>query len=179
MSGAERRVARATRRRIDPSRYERPWVQATRTSARRWSPPRPLVLVNGCFDLLHAGHLYLLSEARVLRRGGTLLVSLDSDSMVAEKKGPGRPILLWPERARALELLDVDLLHECGSDDEFVRLCETWRPDLRVRMEDYRGRPSRVTGISEVFLPRLGNVSTSEIIRRVQDTPGRESRGPW
>lgn len=58
------------------------------------------VLVNGCFDLLHAGHTYFLQEAKAL--GDHLTVVLNTDESVRERKGPGRPVQSFTERSAAL-----------------------------------------------------------------------------
>src|SRR3990172_8831496 len=80
----------------------------------RWREQgRRVVFTNGCFDLLHAGHLSLLEQAR--QAGDLLVVGLNSDRSVRELKGPGRPILPESERAEtllALEAVDRGLVYD-------------------------------------------------------------------
>jgi cytidyltransferase-like protein len=141
-----------------------PWYRVEECEATRF--PRPVVLINGCFDLLHEGHFKLLYAAR--EKAKTLLLALDSDDMVSLKKGPGRPILSWAERATALQYTPVDGLVEIVSDDEFVQLVRLLRPDFRVRGDDHqRDAVSRVPEVRNLYVQGAG-MRTSEIIRRCQ-----------
>lgn len=97
----------------------------------RW--PMQKVLANGCFDVLHDGHLQHLREARAM--GDYLIVALTEDAFV--NKGPGRPINHWPERA--------DLLRELRCVDEVITTryaCSAIRevrPKVFVKGIDYAG----------------------------------------
>src|SRR5512145_3290729 len=80
------------------------------------------VLTNGCFDLLHAGHVTLLEAAR--REGDRLIVALNSDRSVRELKGPERPVLPQTERAEtlaALECVDAVLVFDEPTPAETIR----------------------------------------------------------
>jgi len=94
-----------------------------------------VVLANGCFDMLHVGHVRYLSGAK--REGDILIVAVNADSSVRGLKGPGRPIL--DERARAqlvASLRDVDYV-AIFSDPNVEALLEEWRPDVHAKGTDY------------------------------------------
>jgi rfaE bifunctional protein nucleotidyltransferase chain/domain len=94
-----------------------------------------IVLANGCFDLLHVGHIRYLRDARAL--GDTLFVGLNSDPAVRRLKGPGRPLLPASERAELLAALrDVD--HVVLFDDDTAdRLVARLRPHVHAKGTDY------------------------------------------
>jgi D-beta-D-heptose 7-phosphate kinase/D-beta-D-heptose 1-phosphate adenosyltransferase len=99
---------------------------------------KAVVFTNGCFDLIHAGHLRLLNFARA--QGDLLVVGLNSDRSVRELKGKGRPIYPAAERARilaAMEAVDYVILFDEPRAEKVVRLV---RPDVLVKGEDYRGQ---------------------------------------
>ena len=94
-----------------------------------------LVLANGCFDLLHVGHVRYLSEARAL--GDALLVGVNGDLSVRRLKGPGRPIMTAAERAEivgALASVDGVVIFE---DDTADALVARLRPDVHAKGTDY------------------------------------------
>jgi len=108
-----------------------------------------LVLANGCFDLLHVGHVRYLSEARAL--GDALLVGINGDASVGRLKGPGRPIMTAAERAEivgALASVDGVVLFE---DDTADVLVARLRPDIHAKGTDYtvESVPER-TAVQEV-----------------------------
>ena len=94
-----------------------------------------IVLANGCFDLLHVGHIRYLREARAL--GDALFVGLNSDPAVRRLKGPGRPLMPATERAELLAALrDVD--HVVLFDDDTAdRLVARLRPHVHAKGTDY------------------------------------------
>jgi D-glycero-beta-D-manno-heptose 1-phosphate adenylyltransferase len=94
-----------------------------------------IVLANGCFDLLHVGHVRYLKAARAL--GDSLFVGLNSDPAVRRLKGPGRPLLPASERAELLAALrDVD--HVVLFDDDTAdRLVARLRPHVHAKGTDY------------------------------------------
>ena len=99
---------------------------------------RTVVFTNGCFDLMHAGHLQMLSFARA--QGDVLVVGLNSDRSVRAIKGPGRPINHAGDRARmlaALELVDYVVVFDENRADRIIR---TVRPNVLVKGEDYRSQ---------------------------------------
>ncbi len=140
--------------------------------------PRPgtLCFTNGCFDLLHPGHVQYLSEARAL--GDLLVVGLNSDASVARLKGPGRP--LQDEAARAAILLglrSVDAVVRFDEDTP-LELIRALRPEVLVKGGDYT--PETVVGRALVeahggrlvLLPFLPGHSTSAIERRIKSGRG-------
>jgi len=104
--------------------------------AERWrGEGKRLVLANGCFDLLHVGHVRYLQGARAL--GDVLLVGINSDSSVTRLKGPGRPIMTAAERAEllgALAAVDGVVIFEEDTADALVRAL---RPSVHAKGTDY------------------------------------------
>lgn len=145
---------------------ELPWVRPADLA--KLDLPRPVVLVNGVFDLLHSGHLKLLFAAR--SKAATVVCGLESDNRARKAKGEGRPILNWIERATALAYTPIDYLVEIDNEGDMKRLVAAISPDLRVQSEEYKGKPSRFPTIPKLLV-RLGKgMSTTEIIRRINDT---------
>ena len=95
---------------------------------------KKVVLTNGCFDILHRGHLHLLKEAKKL--GDLLLVAINSDSSVKNIKGPNRPILPETERAELVAALEVvDYVTVFPEPDPYEVIKEL-RPDVLVKGGD-------------------------------------------
>ena len=136
-----------------------------------------VVFTNGCFDLLHAGHVRYLTEARGL--GGALIVGLNSDRSVRALKGAGRPILNESERAEviaALEAVDFVVVFDEDTPQELIaRLL----PDVLVKGGDWPldqivGREEvEAIGGKVMSLPYVQNASTTELIDRIQKIPRR------
>ena len=94
-----------------------------------------LVLANGCFDLLHVGHVRYLQDARTL--GDVLLVGINADRSVTRLKGPGRPIMTAAERAElvgSLAAVDGVVIFEEDTADALVRAL---RPSVHAKGTDY------------------------------------------
>lgn len=136
---------------------------------------RRIVLTNGCFDLLHTGHVYFLSEAAKL--GDALFIALNADASVRELKGPTRPVQSTTERAYLLgQLTFVDTLFSF----ETPRLTEeikALRPDIYAKAGDYtldtlnpeeRGA-LEACGTEIRFLPFLEGYSTTSLIAKISD----------
>ena len=126
-----------------------------------------IVFTNGCFDLLHAGHVTYLEEARGL--GDVLVVGVNSDSSVRRIKGPGRPIVPLEQRMAALAALEaVDYVVPFEEDTPY-ELIALLRPNILVKGGDWH--PEEVVGrelVEEVrIIPYLEGASTSGIIKRV------------
>jgi D-beta-D-heptose 7-phosphate kinase/D-beta-D-heptose 1-phosphate adenosyltransferase len=133
---------------------------------------RSLVFTNGCFDILHPGHVRLLTRARDL--GDVLVLGLNSDDSVRRLKGAGRPILGLEERVEVLSALrPVDLIAAFDEDDP-LRLILRVRPQVLVKGGDWT--PDRVIGRAEVegwggrveIIPLAEGLSTTELLRRVR-----------
>ena len=109
--------------------------EAARQAADWRSRGRRVVLANGCFDLLHVGHVRYLSAARGL--GDALIVGLNSDASVRRLKGPGRPVMPADERAELIgALASVDLV-VVFDDDSAAALIARLRPDVHAKGTDY------------------------------------------
>ena len=127
-----------------------------------------IVFTNGCFDLLHAGHVTYLEEARGF--GDVLVVGVNSDSSVRRIKGSGRPIVPLEQRMAvlaALEAVDYVVPFEEDTPYELIALL---RPHTLVKGGDWRAE--EVVGrelVDEVrIIPYLEGVSTTELIARVK-----------
>ena len=141
-------------------------VNAARKAGRR------VVFTNGCFDVIHAGHISLLERAAEL--GDVLVVALNDDHSVRGLKGEGRPVNDQEHRARvvgALGCVDAVVLF---SEETPIRLIEAILPDVLVKGGDYA--PDQVVGADIVrgyggavrVLTLVEDVSTSAIVARIQ-----------
>jgi D-beta-D-heptose 7-phosphate kinase / D-beta-D-heptose 1-phosphate adenosyltransferase len=137
---------------------------------------KTVVFTNGCFDLLHAGHVRYLTEARTL--GDVLVVGLNSDDSVRRLKGSGRPLNAAPDRALVLAALaSVDYIVSF-TDDTPLALIRRVLPDVLVKGGDYRAEEvvgadvvTRAQGTVKI-IPYLEGKSTSGLIERLKkDTP--------
>ena len=144
---------------------------------------RRVVTTNGCFDLLHPGHVRFLSEAR--RPGDVLVVGLNSDASVRRLKGPGRPIVPETDRAAMLAALrSVD--HVVIFDDLLPNdLLALIRPDVHCKAADYtadalpEAEVVRRIGGQVRILPLAQGYSTAQFIERVialSQTPATTER---
>lgn len=136
--------------------------------------PRPLILLNGCFDILHSGHMKLLFQAR--DRCKTLVVAMDSDRRVREGKGPGRPVLGWIERATALGYFPIDYLVEIDSNIEMRDFINRVRPDFRVQGAEYADQASQYPWLRKIFV-RSEGMRTSYIIERIEQAYEQKRTG--
>jgi phosphoheptose isomerase len=138
---------------------------------------RVVVWTNGCFDLLHAGHVRSLEAARAL--GDVLVVGLNSDDSVRRLKGHGRPVVSAAERAVVLAgLRAVD--HVVVYDEETPEgALDRLRPDVHAKGADYappNGKPLPERAVVEAyggrieFLPFVDGVSTTDLVERLART---------
>ena len=131
-----------------------------------------IVLANGCFDVLHVGHVRYLAQARVL--GDELVVAINSDVTVRELKGPGRPLINQSERAEILAALRSVSYVTVFDDISPRSLIGELLPDVLVKGGDYaldeiHGREEvEAAGGSVVSLPFVEGVSSSRIIERMK-----------
>ncbi len=129
-----------------------------------------IVFTNGCFDLLHRGHVYYLSKAREM--GDVLVVGLNSDGSVAKLKGPGRPVNDQQARAEVLGALSSVNYIIIFPEDTPLNVILTIRPHILVKGGDYK--PEEIVGFNEVgswqgkvqTIPLLEGYSTSLLIRK-------------
>jgi D-glycero-beta-D-manno-heptose 1-phosphate adenylyltransferase len=131
-----------------------------------------IVLANGCFDVLHAGHVRYLQAARAL--GDLLVVGINSDSQVARLKGAGRPILSEQNRAELIASLEAVDLVTIFDEPTVTELLLAIRPDVHAKGTDYTEEtvPERDVvrsyGGSVRIVGDPKDHSTSELIRRFQ-----------
>jgi rfaE bifunctional protein nucleotidyltransferase chain/domain len=139
---------------------------------------KTLVFTNGCFDILHAGHVDYLAFAR--RQGDALIVGLNSDASVRRNKGDDRPINTEDDRAyvlAALECIDFVVLFD---DDEPAPLIEQLLPDVLVKGEDWAhyvsGRETVEANGGKVVLAKMvEGKSTTDTITRISNLLKKES----
>ena len=132
-----------------------------------------VVFTNGCFDLLHAGHIKFLEEAR--RLGDALVVALDSDASVRQVKGEGRPIIGQDQRLRILAaLVAVDFVTVFTSH-QLPELLASLKPDILTKGSNY---PAEQVAGAEivasyggqvVLIPVTEPVSASDLIQRIKN----------
>jgi len=146
-----------------------------RESKRLRREGKRLVFTNGCFDLLHPGHVSYLSQARSL--GDALVVALNSDRSVRALKGEGRPILNQKERAEVIAALqDVDYV-TIFDDDTPREVIAAVLPDVLVKGGDWAldeivGREEvEAVGGQVLSLPYIEGSSTTDIIERIKKLP--------
>ena len=124
------------------------------------------IWVNGCFDVIHAGHIELLRYAS--RLGQRLVVGLDTDERVQQSKGPTRPINTLQHRKTVMESIRyVDEVVAFGSD-EALRNAIIWSgADIIVVGKEYEGRVIGSELVKEVkYFDRLYNLSTTNIVSK-------------
>jgi len=150
-----------------------PWAQLAAWRAAVRARGRSLVVTNGCFDLLHLGHVTYLEAAR--NQGDALLVGLNSDASVRALKGPGRPLNPQADRAAVLAALQsvdgVCIFTEstatrflaAAQPDIYVKggdyTLDTLNPEERLAVEAFGGRI--------VILPVVSGRSTTELLQRM------------
>jgi D-beta-D-heptose 7-phosphate kinase/D-beta-D-heptose 1-phosphate adenosyltransferase len=152
--------------------------------ARAWASEqrrghKKIVFTNGCFDILHAGHLYSLEQAR--KMGDLLVVGLNSDNSVRANKGPTRPVVDQKHRARllaGLACVDLVVVFDEPTPERLIRMVG---PDVLVKGGDYTldqvvgaefvlGRGGKVTTI-----PLVPGLSTTQILRGTAEKAASES----
>ena len=166
MCTMEFRVARTRMNKI----LSQPALKRRLASLRRSG--KRVVFTNGCFDLVHPGHIHYLRAAR--RLGDVLVVALNSDDSVRRLKGQGRPLV--PERDRcevvaALEMVDYVTTF---SDDTPYALIKNLQPDVLVKGGDWQ--PDEIVGADVVrarggtvcSLPYARGYSTTALVKRIQ-----------
>lgn len=131
-----------------------------------------VVFTNGCFDLLHRGHIYLLREAKAL--GDLLVVAINSDQSVKANKGPTRPILAETDRLEliaSMEMVDYVVLFD---EPDPYNIISILRPHILVKGGDWSaeevigGDLVQGNGGKVVVVPYLKGFSTTEIIAKLR-----------
>ena len=129
-----------------------------------------VVATGGCFDLLHPGHVATLRAARGL--GDCLVVCINSDESVRRLKGPSRPLVAAPDRARVLEALEFVDAVVVFDEDTPAEVLDRLRPDVWAKGGDYAGADLpeaavlRGWGGQAVVLPYLDGHSTTALVER-------------
>ena len=139
-----------------------------------------IAYTNGCFDLLHAGHVRSLEAARAA--GDVLVVAMNSDASARRLKGPTRPIVPEQERAQLLAALAAVDLVVIFSEDTPLAVLEALRPEVWAKGGDYR--PDTVNQQEKAFVDSYGGsivltghvpgFSTTELIARIRALPEGE-----
>ena len=128
---------------------------------------RKIVFTNGCFDILHAGHVSVLEFSRA--KGDVLVVGLNSDESVRRLKGPTRPVNKQADRALVLAALESGSYVSIFKEDTPYNLIKAVRPDVLVKGGDYK--PSEIVGREfagkVVRFALLKGRSTTGIIKKV------------
>jgi rfaE bifunctional protein nucleotidyltransferase chain/domain len=151
-------------------------VGATELDAHLAGLPRPLVFTNGCFDILHRGHVTYLELARNL--GACLVVGVNTDASVRRQgKGITRPIIPLDDRMAILAALEsIDLVTPFDEDTP-LQLISLVKPDHLAKGGDWK--PADIVGAAEVTawggqvhsIPFTYQRSTTELLRKIQESP--------
>lgn len=125
------------------------------------------IWLNGCFDVLHIGHIELLEHAKKL--GGYVLVGLDSDERVKELKGDDRPINPIEHRIKMIESLKfVDDVVTFNTDDDLRDILYIYQPDIILIGDEYRNK--EIIGAEYardvVFFEKKNDISTTKILNK-------------
>jgi phosphoheptose isomerase len=149
---------------------------------KRWrAEGKSVVWTNGCFDLLHVGHVRSLQAARKL--GDVLVVGVNEDDSVQKLKGAGRPIVTASERVEVLASLEAVDYVVMFNDPTPKILLSRLQPDVHCKGEDYAPPHGKLIPEAEVvksyggrveFLPLFPSISTSDLIRRNREQNGQE-----
>ena len=126
------------------------------------------VFVNGTFDLLHRGHLELLNFAKSY--GDYLIVAIDTDDRVKQKKGSSRPIYNQEERKFFLENLKaVNEVKFFSSDKELEQLIKDFKPDIMIVGSDWKGKSviGSYYASKLIFFGRINEYSTTKTIHDI------------
>ncbi|MGD8537112.1 MAG: adenylyltransferase/cytidyltransferase family protein [Candidatus Aminicenantes bacterium] len=134
-----------------------------------------VVFTNGCFDVLHSGHIHLFRQAK--KRGNILIVAVNDDLSVRKLKGPARPIFPLEERLEVLDAVEtIDYLISFSQSTP-RELIQALLPDVLVKGGDWK--PDEVVGREEVegaggevfIIPYLPGISSSEILSKIKGPP--------
>ncbi len=153
--------------------FENKICNASTLAARVAALPRPLVFTNGCFDVLHRGHVTYLAQARAL--GASLILGVNSDDSVKRLgKGDDRPINAEQDRMAVLAALEAISLVLLFEEDTPLNLILTCKPDILVKGGDWK--PENIVGSTEVLawggivhsIPFLHERSTTALLKKIR-----------
>lgn len=125
------------------------------------------VWINGCFDILHRGHIELFKYAKSL--DSFVVVGIDADTRVKELKGPSRPINNQDDRKFFLESIKyIDKVVVFNSEDELKTVISMHKPDIMIVGSDYKNKKVIGSEYSKElkFFNRIGNYSTTNILEK-------------
>lgn len=125
------------------------------------------IWLNGCFDVLHIGHIELLEHAKKL--GGYVLAGLDSDERVKELKGDDRPINPIEHRIKMIESLKfVDDVVTFNTDDDLRDILYIYQPDIILIGDEYRNKEIIGSEYARdvVFFEKKNDISTTKILNK-------------
>ena len=132
---------------------------------------RTIVFCNGVFDILHAGHIAFLKEAK--EQGDVLIVGINSDESVTKNKGPGRPVNKEKDRARVLEALeDVDYTIIFNEENP-IKVIKALKPDVFVNGEEYgegcvEAPTVKSYGGKIHLIKKIHDISTTDLIKKLR-----------
>lgn len=132
-----------------------------------------IVFTNGCFDILHIGHIAYLQEAK--RQGDILVVAVNSDDSAKRLKGIGRPIMSQEDRAKILASLEGIDFVTIFNDDTPLSIVKELNPDVIVKGGDWKedkiigGEYVKKMGGRVVTIPYLKDYSTTSIIEKIKN----------
>ncbi len=134
---------------------------------------KEIVFTNGCFDLLHVGHLKIFSACK--EKGDVLVLGLNSDASIRRIKGPDRPIVPQDERAlmlAGLEPIDYVTIFEEDTPERLIRLVQ---PDILIKGGDWKASEivGRDVAKKVVRIPLIKGHSTSDLIARIVERYGK------
>jgi rfaE bifunctional protein nucleotidyltransferase chain/domain len=143
------------------------WAESRKTVGKLRENGRKIVFTNGCFDIIHIGHVRYLREAKAL--GDILIIGLNSDSSVSSIK-PGRPVNHQDQRAEvlaSLEMVDYVVMFDEETPYELIKLIQ---PDVLVKGGDWEKDDIVGSDIAKktLSLPYIQGISTTGIIERVK-----------
>ncbi|MBI5626609.1 MAG: D-glycero-beta-D-manno-heptose 1-phosphate adenylyltransferase [Nitrosomonadales bacterium] len=153
--------------------FERKLCTAGELTKRIAGLPHPLVFTNGCFDVLHRGHVTYLAQARAL--GAALIVGVNSDASVKRLgKGGDRPINSEQDRMMVLAALESVSMVVLFEEDTPLNLISVCRPDILVKGGDWQ--PANIVGAKEVqgwggaihSIPFLHERSTTSLLNKIR-----------
>ncbi len=158
---------------MQPPAFEHKLCAPADLAVRLAQLPRPWVFTNGCFDILHRGHVTYLAEARAL--GASLIVAVNSDASVRRQgKGADRPVNTLENRMALLAALESVSLVTWFDADTPLELIRTIRPDVLVKGGDWT--PDRIVGAADVTgwggsvhsIPFRHHTSTTALLERIR-----------
>jgi rfaE bifunctional protein nucleotidyltransferase chain/domain len=152
--------------------------ELTAIAAQARKDGQTVVFTNGCFDLVHRGHVHILRQAKAA--GDLLIVALNSDRSVKQIKGPKRPIMPETDRIELIEAMEMVNYVILFDEPNPTRLIDAIKPDVLVKGADWSA--DKVVGAElvekgggrVVRVPYLESFSTSEIIERIVKQDGED-----